>query len=156
MTLQPTRRRGLAGLLVVVLCLSSCGADIQDDPTSPIAPSNGTRVADARFEGEFTVTSIMLDGQDVPLRTLATVDIDTVFGGLTVIPGCNTYFGSFTLTEAGRASFTVAGGSSQDCGDLGPQEDAVLAALGAAERWSETPDGFRFESGGGDSISVSR
>lgn len=156
---SPTRiARSLLLLTALALFTAACGADIGDEPTTggTEGGSDENRVANARFEGEFMVTSVVLAGQEFPLQNVATVTIETIFGTLTVIPGCNTYFGSYTLTESGLASFTVAGGSNQDCGGLRSQEDAVLAALGAAEHWIETADGFLFESDKGDTITIAR
>ncbi|MEM7274661.1 MAG: META domain-containing protein [Actinomycetota bacterium] len=139
----------LAVISILVVGLTACGAvddgDGPDGGAGPVDPDR-VQVADQRFDGGFLVTAVVLGGEPVELATIASVAIETEFGGLEVLPGCNTYFGSFSLEEDGTASFTIPGGSAQDCGpELGAQEEAVLAALTAATGWVETGDGFRFE-----------
>ncbi len=109
-------------------------------------------MADARFDGTFDITELLVDGSSVALEQRPMIEIDAEFGGLTVLAGCNTSFGSFSLDEDGRASFTVTGGTENDCGPLADQETAILAALAAVDQWSETDDGFRLD---GPSVSVS-
>ncbi len=113
-------------------------------------------MANARFDGDFIISDVTFDGRPVPLETVPTINFETVFGGLTVKPGCNTYFGSFTLAEDGTASITVPGGTSQDCGDLGSQEEAVLAALAEVTSWAETDDGFRLAGPSDSSLTMTR
>lgn len=140
--LQPVTKM-LPLLLGALILLSGCGADGSDDDQGGVTGGE-PRVADARFEGDFEIADISRDGQQVALSTAATLNFETVFGGLTVAPGCNTYFGSFTLAEDGTASITVAGGSKEDCGARDAQELVVLDALAAVTAWVETDTGFRF------------
>ena len=72
------------------------------------------------------------------------------------MPGCNTYFGSFTLSEDGGASFTIAGGSSQECEDLAEQEQAILDALGLVTNWEQTDAGFEFTDNSGSQLILGR
>lgn len=151
---MPPPRLLAVSVAVLAALASGCGADAGDDG----GPGRtGPTVADARFDGAFLVASVTVDGTDFELRDTAALQIDAEFGDLTVRPGCNVYFGSFTLAADGRASFTVAGGSDQDCGGLTDQEDAVLRALRAAESWAEVTGGFRFDGDGGrHSITILR
>ena len=131
--------RALIVAFLGLLVLSACGST--DEPTGPGGQSSaapGPTVADARFDGRFTV--IGLDFADGPVEpALAPViTIETEFGALTVEPGCNTYYGSFSLLDDGSASFTVTGGSNRDCPDLADQEQAVLAVLDAVDGWAES------------------
>ncbi|MEM9653883.1 MAG: META domain-containing protein [Actinomycetota bacterium] len=132
------------------------GSDNGDGGPGGVSTTDRVQVADIRFEGEFVVTSVTADGADVGLVSEPIISLETVFGGLSIVPGCNTYFGSFTLTEDGTASFTVAGGTSRSCADLADQEAAVLDALRAVTTWEEEGDGFRFaDDGGGSTLTVS-
>ncbi len=140
----------MAALLLGAACGSSA------EPTDPTASGTGPRVADARFEGDFFLDGVTMDGRLVPLETVATIKFETVFGGLQVKPGCNTYFGSFTLAEDGTASITVPGGTNQDCGGLGFQEEAILTALAGVTSWAETADGFRLDGPSGTSVALTR
>ncbi len=143
-------------LAAALFLLSACGSADVDGPAidGPATTDDGPRVADQRFDGEFVAISVTVDGQPVTLLTDPLVIIETEFGSLTINPGCNSYFGSFTLAEDGTASFTVAGGSTQDCGELTRQEDAVLAAIAGVESWTATDRGFRFDGRDGDAITV--
>jgi heat shock protein HslJ len=137
----------VVGLSVATL-IAGCGADdTAPDGTvdGTVDTADGPRVADPRFEGDFVVTAVEVDGASVEAIQLPRIMIETRFGGLTVQPGCNVYFGSFTLGEDGTASFTVTGGSDQDCGDLTGQETAILAALDGATSWTTIDGGFRFD-----------
>ncbi|MEM9564158.1 MAG: META domain-containing protein [Actinomycetota bacterium] len=131
------------GLVAVSLLLVGCGADELDD--GPDTVFDGPRVAHPRFDGRFEI--VELDGADgrTALRQSPSLTIDARFGRLEVDPGCNTYLGSFTLDEDGRASFTITGGTGFDCEDLADQELAVLDALDGVDAWSEDGDGFRFD-----------
>jgi heat shock protein HslJ len=130
----------------------ACGAaEAGGDPV--VSADGGPRMAHPRFDGEFAVTGLVVDGTEAPLEPAPLLVIETRFGGLTVSPGCNTYLGSFTLTEDGVASFTVTGGSDVDCGDLTGQEASVLAALAAVETWTALDGGFRLD-GPGTSLTI--
>jgi hypothetical protein len=150
---SPSRRRLAVLAIGALVTVTGCGAaeELDDGPTAPV--DDGPRVADARFDGRFDIVDLVVDQEPVSLTQQPTIEIETQFGALTVLPGCNTYFGSFTLASDGRASFTVTGGSGQDCGPLDDQEAAVLAALDAVDQWVEADTGFRF-SGGGSSLSI--
>lgn len=137
-------------LAVIIVLLSGCGADAESPPGDG-GEGDGPRVAHARFEGDFTIAAVTIDGRPLALTTAPAIIFETVFGGLTVKPGCNTYFGSFTLAEDGSASFTVGGGSSQDCGRLDAQEEAILGALAEVSAWSTVDGGFRFDGPSGPS-----
>ncbi len=144
-------RRFLTGLLLAIVVITGCGSDgFDNEPLGPV--DDGPRVADARFDGTFEIVGVALDGAEMALDQRPMMEIEAEFGGLTVMPGCNTFFGSFSLDNDGRASFTVTGGTEIDCGPLADQETTILAALAAVDQWSETDDGFRFD---GDSVSVS-
>jgi hypothetical protein len=134
-------------LVACLVAAAGCGAGEPLDGGSPDGqrPDDGPRVADDRFDGEFAITDVVVDGVARPPVQRPSLAIEARFGGLTVNPGCNTYLGSFTLTEDGRASFTVTGGSDLDCGDLTAQEEAVLSALDGATDWAEIDGGFRFD-----------
>lgn len=136
------------------LILSGCGSSDLDPDGSVI--TDRVQVADARFEGDFQVTSVTVSGEPVELISVPLVTIETVFGGLTVKPGCNTFFGSFTLADDGLASFTVGGGSDDGCDELGDQEDAVVEVLGSVTSWTEVDDGFRFDGPDGDQLTIAR
>jgi len=146
-------RRFLAGLILALVLISGCGSadEFDDEPIGPI--DDGPRVADARFDGTFEIVELIVDGDAVALDQRPTIEIEAEFGGLTVMSGCNTSFGSFSLDEDGRASFTVTGGTEADCGPLADQETAILAALAAVDQWSEADEGFRFD-GGSVAVSV--
>lgn len=144
----------LALWAVSALVLAACGAGSDDAHGND--GSTGPTVVDARFDGDFTVTELSLAGPDVELVTAPVITIDSVFGGLTVKPGCNTYFGSLTLTDEGQASFTVTGGSDQDCGELATQEEAMLDGLARVTGWREAPGGLRFSDGAGTELVVRR
>lgn len=149
----PSWRRLAVLVIGALMAVAGCGSagDLDDGPTAPV--DDGPRVADARFDGRFDIVDLVVDQDPFSLAQQPTIEIEAQFGGLTVLPGCNTYFGSFTLAEDGRASFTVTGGSGQDCGPLADQEAAVLAALDAVDQWVEADAGFRL-SGGGSSLSI--
>lgn len=142
----------------MALLFAACGSAELDEPDgdgSVTTQDDGPRVADARFDGEFVATTLARNGQEVPLTVAPIVIFETRFGALTVNPGCNTYFGSFTLAEDGGASFTIAGGSRQDCGDLNEQEELLLSALRGAASWVAVDDGFTFDGANG-SVTVIR
>ncbi|MEL6983389.1 MAG: META domain-containing protein [Actinomycetota bacterium] len=145
--------RLVAVAIGALFLLTGCGAseDVDDGVTEP--STDGPRVADARFDGRFEISEVVADQAPFALSQQPAIEIETEFGGLTVLPGCNTYFGSFTLTEDGEASFTITGGSGQDCGPLAEQEATVLAALDAVDQWDEVEAGFRF-SGGGSTVVI--
>jgi hypothetical protein len=149
-------RRSLLPSIATAACLlvvtPACGAS-EPDGEPQVTVDDGPRVADPRFDGVFEITELAVDGSPVSLVEGPTLEIETTFGGLTVRPGCNTHLGSFTLADDGVASFTVTGGSDLGCDDLGPQEQAVLAALAAVDTWTEIDGGFRFD-GPGASITV--
>lgn len=152
----------------LILLTAACGAEEPPDqqPDSTTAVNSGPRVASARFDGDFAITELTVAGESVPLQTTATISIETEFGGLSVMPACNTFLGSFTLIEAGeaesnlsqdgQASFTIAGGSDDDCGDLDGQEEMVLAALAAVDSWAAVDDGFQFDGPDGSSFTIRR
>jgi heat shock protein HslJ len=129
----------------MAVAATACGADDTGEGPTSTVDGGGPRVADPRFEGTFVVSELTVDGEVLAIDLLPTVAIDTVFGRLTVEPGCNTFFGSYTLAEDGEASFTIAGGTGRDCPDLADQEEAVVAALRNVTSWTETDDGFRFD-----------
>lgn len=139
--------------LVGLILTAGCGSSDEFDDGSGATVDDGPRVADPRFDGGFEIVELVVDGVAIAIAERPTVEIETQFGDLTVLPGCNTYFGSFTLDEDGTASFTVTGGSELDCGELADQEDAVLDAMAGVDRWVTTDDGFRF-SGPSASLSV--
>ena len=141
---QRTKARLPALLVGIVALAAACGSAETIDEPGQLAAADGPQVADPRFDGEFAITALSIDGQDVELASLPLITIETEFGALTVSPGCNMYFGSFTLAESGLASFTIAGGSSDDCGALAGQETDVLTALEQATGWTEAGDGFTF------------
>ena len=147
------RRLVAVAAVVVAVVAGGCGAGDggADGPDGP--DTDGPRVADPRFDGNFEIVAVVVDGSEVGLAQRPAIDIEAEFGGLTVLPGCNTYFGSFTLDDEGPASFTVTGGSDADCGPLADQEEAVLAALAAVDRWTATEAGFRFD-GAGSAVTV--
>lgn len=147
--------RLLVATAAVVAFTTACGSSAESID-GPADGDGGPRVANARFDGDFIISDVTFDGRPVPLETVPTINFETVFGGLTVKPGCNTYFGSFTLAEDGTASITVPGGTSQDCGGLGSQEEAVLAALAEVTSWAETDDGFRLAGPSGSSLTMTR
>lgn len=148
------RLGSVVAAVALVVVLGGCGAS-DDGGGGPVGPADdGPRVADARFDGRFDIVEVVLDGTDVPIGQEVTLDIEAEFGGLTVRPGCNTYFGSFSLDDDGRASFTVTGGTEMDCGRLTGQERAILDALDAIDHWEGTEVGFRF-AGSASSVSVS-
>lgn len=170
---KPIRRRWRVGPVrllsaALILLAAACGASEPTDqqPGSATAVNSGPRVASARFDGDFAITELVVASEPVPLQTSATISIETEFGGLSVMPACNNYLGSFTLIESGeaesnlseegQASFTIAGGSDNDCGDLDGQEEMVLAALAAVDSWAAVDDGFRFDSPDGFSFTIQR
>lgn len=129
--------------MLAATLVTGCGSSEPVD--GPTDTADGPRVAHPRFEGDFTIDAVELDGSATELVQQPRVTIETRFGGLTVQPGCNTYFGAFTLDEDGTASFTVTGGTDLDCGDLADQEAVVLAALDGATSWTPVDGGFRFD-----------
>lgn len=147
---MPRSIRDLFGLLLIALALAACGS-AEEDPGEPgdgqvVVDPERVEVADIRFDGDFVITEVSLDGQPVSLATVPSLNVETEFGTLLVRPACSTYFGSFSLTEGGMASFTIPGGEDQDCGPAGEaQEAAVLEALRDVTTWSESGDGFRFD-----------
>lgn len=145
-------------MLAVVLFAAACGADDGGvlEPVDSATSTDRLQVADARFDGDFQITEIIVDGQTVPPVSSPIISIETVFGGLSLMPGCNTYFGSFTLSEDGSASFTVAGGSSQECEDLAQQEEQILDVLDSVTSWEQTDRGFRLTDGSGKELTLSR
>jgi heat shock protein HslJ len=155
-------RSARAGRLLIVAALAvglaACGAAEDPDPDQPTTniDDRGPRVADQRFDGLFLITEAVVGGEPIPLEAVASINFETEFGGLVVEPGCNRYFGSFSLAEDGNASFTVAGGSQNSCDGLEQQDRGVLTALGRVTEWTELGDGFRFDGPSGDSITVGR
>ncbi len=143
-TPNPRRLRLLAVVVVAAMLLAAgCGRDEPGGGPDPLL--DGPRVAHPRFDGRFDIVELTGAGGSTALRQAPSLTIDARFGRLEVNPGCNTYLGSFTLDEDGRASFTVTGGTRQDCGDLTDQETALLGALDGVEAWVVEPDGFRFD-----------
>lgn len=136
------------------MIIVGCGADDLsdvDDGASTTAV-DGPRVADPRFEGRFVITEVDVGNDIETFDLMPVIAIETVFGGLTVEPGCNTHFGSFTLDDDGTASFTVAGDTGRDCGELAAQETLVIDTLTSVESWAEGPDGFRLDGPAGSLV----
>lgn len=138
-------------LAVLLVVLSACGS-AGDGQT---VDDDGPRVADAQFDGDFVISDLMLQGEPVPLAAVASLNIETEFGGLVVEPGCNTYYGSFTLTDDGTASFSVAGGTNRTCDGLEQQDLPVIRALTGVSMWSDLGDGFVLEGPAGDAVTLS-
>lgn len=153
---SPALARFWLAVAVLAIIGAACGADADPDGEEPAVLPDRLQVADVRFDGLFQVTAVTIDGGEIELISVPVIEIESQFGGLEVMPGCNTYFGSFTLAEDGAASFTIPGGSSSACDELGDQERAVLAGLAAAVRWEETDTGFRFVADNGDQVTITR
>ncbi len=150
----------LLAAAVLLVGLAACGSAGDGGEVTPetgqTVVDGGPRVADVRFEGDFLIVELTLDGQPVTLEAVASMNFETEFGGLVVEPGCNRYFGSFTLNEDGTASFSVAGGENRTCDGLEQQDRLVIQALAAVSSWSESADGFRLDGPGGQSVTVQR
>lgn len=151
-TVRPVTRSP-AILAVLLVVLSACGSA---GDGQAVVDDDGPRVADIRFDGDFVISNLTTQGDPVPLAAVASLNIETEFGGLVVEPGCNTYYGSFTLTDDGTASFSVAGGTNRTCDGLEQQDEPVIRTLTAVSSWSETTDGFRLEGAGGESLTLNR
>lgn len=141
----------LVMVLVLALGSSGCGADGSFESVETTV--GGPRVAHPRFEGDWQITEVEIDDLQIELVQRPALQIDASFGALTVLPGCNTHFGSFTLGEDGTASFSVIGGSELTCEPLRAQEEAVLAVLDDVTAWTPVEGGFRF-TGPSSSMSV--
>ncbi|MGH1493409.1 MAG: META domain-containing protein [Acidimicrobiales bacterium] len=154
-TVLPLRLLAFAG---VVVFLSACGSSGEADIDQPeqTVVDGGPRVANVRFEGDFLLDDLVVDGEPVTLVAVTSMNFDTEFGGLNVKPGCNTYYGAFSLAEDGLASFSVTGGSSQTCSGLDRQEEQVLQAVGGVSIWTEISDGYRFEGPSGETFTLRR
>jgi heat shock protein HslJ len=141
-----------ATLVVATLSGSSSGAGSPGGrpPTQPTA-------AASRFDGAFAVSALTVEGTEAPLRVPIRIELDSVYGQLTIDTGCNTKLGSFSIFDDGRAGFTVAGGSQLTC-TAGPerQEAQLLAVLGEVTSWTESGDGLVLVSQGGDEVELAR
>jgi heat shock protein HslJ len=139
-----------AGMLAAALLGLGDGLTVGGRGTEPT-------VADRRFGGSYAVTSLAVDGVEMPLVVPASVDLDAVHGQFSVGTGCNTKLGAFSLLADGQAGVTVAGGSQLQCtAEAQHQEDELLAALSEVSSWSETTGGLVLQSAGGDVVELAR
>lgn len=139
--------RSLVAIAIIgLLMVTGCGSEEGDEPNGQLPGDGAVSVAHPRFEGRFNIVDVEVDGARVAVEGEPNLTIDAEFGELTVEAGCNQHFGSFTLTEDGRASFTITGGSADSCGSpIDGAEANVLAALDDVTGWSEVDGGFRFD-----------
>lgn len=94
-------------------------------------------MADERFDGLFTVTTIELDGQtESPVEPIV-FEIDANFGDLAIDTTCGTLLGSFSFFDDGSAGITIAGRSVNPCSDEAEdQMERLLTILGQVTAWT--------------------
>jgi hypothetical protein len=154
-----SRRPRLAGALLPLLAtavLAGCGRDGSDLETG--IPSGYPTVASSDVDGRFDMTEIVAEGHGVDLDGRATpvVSVDVVTGGIEVDVVCNRYLGSFTLDPDQRASVTLTGGTSEDCGADNRLEAAIVEIFDRVDHWDRSAGGFQLTSTVGDLIGLTR
>jgi hypothetical protein len=112
-------------------------------------------VADDRFDGSFSVTTIELDGQSEPPVEPMVVEIDATFGDLTIDTTCGSLLGSFSFFDDGRAGITIAGRSNETCSDEAEaQIERLLTVLGRVTRWTADENMVELVGPSGEGISL--
>lgn len=150
-------RRSLFPLLLMILAAAGgCGSDTPVNRSGPTIPDGYPTVAPERFNGAFEVWSVRTEGEVRAFDIPPMIVIDVVTGAVEAGFGCNLYLGSYTLTDDGVASFTLAGGTSEECPDGGSDEQLLLALFGTVDRWQDAESGFALTSPLGDRVELRR
>ena len=140
----------------MLVILSGC---VPADPVSGDSiPANYPTIASPTVQGRFEIVELSDDGgaADLAGPVTPTVAFDVVTGELRIETGCNQYLGSFTLDPDGRASFTVAGGTREQCPDGQELERQTLDAFGRIDGWTEVGDGLELTGLGSTVIRLRR
>lgn len=143
--------------MVLGLSLGCIGCGSETASGSDI-PADFPTVAATGLDGVYEITSVETDagGGQIDFAATPTVAIDVVTGSLTVDTACNRHLGSFTLDEGGRASFTLTGGTTDECpAELAARDDLLVQVLAGTRQWVAVDDDLLFEGDAG-SMSWSR
>ncbi len=139
------------------LFCQACGTETV--PESGI-PSDFPTVAAPELNGVYEITSVKPQsdgGGQIDFAATPTVELDVVTGALTVDTACNRHLGSFTLDESGRASFTLTGGTVDECPDeLATQDDLLMQVLSGVRQWDSGDGAGLVFDGDAGSMSWSR
>ncbi len=132
---------GLAVLAIgLALTLAACGATETIDSESEI-PVGFPTIAPAEVNGVYELTSVqpsISETTDIAFTATPSAELDVVTGTLAIDTACNRYLGSFSLEDDGRASFTITGGTSDECpAEVADQDDLMLEVLAATDQWSQ-------------------
>lgn len=116
-----------------------------------IAGCSGTTLEeDSTFDGQWSVETLIADGQTIDLGTtellISIVTTEAAVEGLTA---CGPVLGSYTLendgTGSGLASFTMPGGAESECDrtDRSNRQD-LLEVLENVTLWQQAGDAIEF------------
>ncbi len=137
-------------LLGLVLVLSGCGTTETTESTIPVGFPT---IAPAALDGVYEITAIAppsSGANTLQLVPAPTVELDVVTGTLSVDTACNRHLGSYSLDEDGRASFTVTGGTVDQCqAEIAAQDELLLEVLAAIDQWVESDGGLTFTGAAG-------
>jgi heat shock protein HslJ len=120
-------------LLFTFLVLTCACAVKQATPSFDNGP--GTPVG-------FTWQLIELQGKEITAtegRPNATITFEKENGKVNGNSGCNSFFGTYTITEGHRITITGLGSTMMACADV-PYEQEFLSALQAADNFTLTGD----------------
>lgn len=100
---------------------------------------------------------VTIDGQSEAPLTVIMFDLDAEFGALRIDTDCGRLLGSFSLLADGRAGFTVAGSSDNDCSaEASNDRNHLLTTLAAVATWSENEGRLDLQTATGDSLALTR
>ncbi len=151
------RSRSLLPILLAILtAVGGCGTATPANGSEPTIPEGYPTVASERFHGAFEAVSVRAEGEVLALDVPPMMVIDVVTGGVEAGFGCNQYLGSYTLADDEVASFTFAGGTSEQCPDGRFAEQTLLAVFERVDRWEEADGGFTLTSPVGDRVELRR
>lgn len=135
--------KALLGATVLVVTLTACAA--ADNTSTSNIPIGFPTIAPATADGVYQIDvypandDLQAADSDEPIQLAAapTAELDVVTGSVDVATVCNRHLGAFTLSDGGRASFTLTGGTSDACADdLNAQDELLLQVLADTTTWS--------------------
>ncbi len=151
------RSRSLVPILLAILtAVGGCGTAAPANGSERTIPEGYPTVASERFHGAFEAVSVRAEGEVLTLEVPPMIVIDVVTGGVEAGFGCNQYLGSYTLADDGVASFTFAGGTSEQCPGGRVVEQTLLAVFERVDRWEDAGGGFTVTSPVGDRVELRR
>lgn len=132
-------------MLAIIAFASACAACGSDGGNAEAGGSTGPTVAPLAVDGSYRVEALQVEEVAVAVAELEVdglveVVIDAEFGGLRVTTACGILLGSYSLLADGEAGVTIAGGSRVDCSPAAvDQRDALVAAFGRIDGWTQSP-----------------